>query len=321
MSSLQDLKYSSVLDAFSGTSSVSYMFKGLNKKVITNDVMPCNYWISKALIENNNVTLSDLDVKFILTKDINFNYGFFIEKTFKDIYYTEEENIWLDVVVQNIERLDNQYKKAIAFWALFQSCIIKRPYNLFHRKNLQIRTADVERSFGNKTTWDKPFNNFFNMFVKEANNAIFSNSISNESKCEDVFNLNIEHVDLVYIDPPYIPQKGSITTYQDFYHFLNGLVCYKDWSTRIDYGSKHLKIKSQYSIWEDKKEILKGFDTLFKKYSESIIVMSYRDDGIPKIEELVNLLTSLGKDVEIKTIDYKYALSKTKNKEVLIIAK
>ncbi len=48
-------------------------------------------------------------------------------------------------------------KKAMFLWALFQSCISKRPYNLFHRKNLYVRTADVKRNFGNKTTWDKPF--------------------------------------------------------------------------------------------------------------------------------------------------------------------
>jgi hypothetical protein len=52
----------------------------------------------------------------------------------------------------NIGELNNEYKRAIAYSALCQACLAKRPYNLFHRANLYMRTQDVERSFGNKTT-------------------------------------------------------------------------------------------------------------------------------------------------------------------------
>jgi adenine-specific DNA methylase len=320
--SIKDLEFKSVLDAFSGTGSVSYLFKEMNKQVFTNDIMSCNYWIGKALIENNSIYLDDETLNLILTKDTNFIYDNFIERTFTDIYYTHAENIWLDIVVQNIGRVTDEYKKAIAYWALMQSCIIKRPYNLFHRKNLHIRTADVKRSFGNKTTWDKPFEHFFRLFTKEANNAIFDNKKINVVSCNNIVNIeHINNIDLVYMDPPYIPKKGSITTYNDFYHFLNGLVDYQNWNKKIDYNSKHLKLKSAYSVWEDKKEILNEFKRLFKKFENSIIVVSYRSDGIPSIEDLTNILESMNKQVEIKTINYKYALANTESQEILIIAK
>ena len=123
----------------------------------------------------------------------------------KNEYFLDEENEWLDITVQNILALENPYKKALAFWAIYQSCLIKRPYNLFHRKNLHIRTADVKRSFGNKTTWDKPFDLCFKKFIQEANNVVFDNHQNNLSLSLDACSLNYEQypVDLVYIDPPY----------------------------------------------------------------------------------------------------------------------
>ena len=94
------------------------------------------------------------DVDFLLNSQPQPNG--FIADTFRDIYFLDEENRWLDMVVSNIESLSAlysnaklRYKKAIAYNALFQSCLAKRPYNLFHRKNLDMRTRDVERSFGN----------------------------------------------------------------------------------------------------------------------------------------------------------------------------
>jgi adenine-specific DNA methylase len=318
---ISHLDFKTALDAFSGTSSIAYMMKKMGKQVYTNDIMPCNYYIAKALIENNNIHLEQDDIEFILTKDQAFKYDNFIEQTFHDIYYIDEENKWLDITIQNILRLKNEYKQAIAFWALFQACIIKRPYNLFHRKNLHIRTSDVERSFGNKTTWDKPFDHFFLKFAAEANHAIFSNMKNNYAVCGDIIDFDVITPDLVYIDTPYIPSKGTLTTYEDFYHFLNGLSDYYNWNNKIEFSSKHLKLKTSYSIWEDKTNIILGFEELFKKFKKSKMVISYRKDGIPTIDTLVSILKMLKKTVSIEEIDYKYVLSNKKEaKEVLIIA-
>lgn len=320
---LKDIPHETFLDAFSGTSCVSHIMKKDNKKVISNDIMICNYWVSCALVENQDVFLTDEDISFILNRHLSVNYKSFIFDNFKDIYYTDEENIWLDTVIQNINMMENKYKKALALWALFQSCIIKRPYNLFHRKNLHIRTADVERSFGNKTTWDKPFNHFFQKFAKEGNEAVFSSNVCSSSN-KDILMLSSEThggIDLVYLDPPYIPEKGSITTYADFYHFLNGLCNYNNWDTLIDYNTKNLKIKSQKSIWEDKNLILDGFNKIFLNFKCSHIALSYRSDGIPNIECLVNSLSKTHCDIKVNKISHQYALSKNKSEEVLIIAK
>lgn len=317
----KELSFDSVLDAFGGTGSVGYMFKKKGKQVVYNDSLKFNHYVGIALIENKNVTLDGADVESILKKQPHIQYPTFIFDTFEDIYFTNEENQWLDVVVTNIRNINDKYKQAIAFYALFQACIIKRPYNLFHRKNLYIRTAEVERSFGNKKTWDTPFEEHFKKFVEEANNAIFDNGENNLSSHSDVFEIEVPKVDLVYIDTPYISVKGLGVNYFDFYHFLEGLVFYDQWPNLIDPKSKHKRIKNGKNEWCNKGEIHSAFERLFDKFKNSILVVSYRDDGTPTIDELVDMLKKHKRYVEVKKLDYKYVLSTGSSKEVLIIAK
>jgi adenine-specific DNA methylase len=83
----------------------------------------------------------------------------------------------------------------------------------------------VERSFGNKTTWDTSFEEHFRQFVDEANQAIFCNGRQNKAVNSDVFDVTGDY-DLVYIDTPYVSQKGIGVDYLGFYHFLEGLANY-----------------------------------------------------------------------------------------------
>lgn len=319
---LKDIKFESVVDLFGGTGSVGYMLKSKGKQVFYNDYLKCNYLSGLALIENSKEILDENDIDFILSVHSNIDYPDFIQKTFQDTYFTDQENKWLDIVSTNIRQVENKYKQALAYYALFQSCIIKRPYNLFHRKNLYVRFANVERSFGNKITWDKPFEDHFINFVKEANDAVFDNRQKNRALNSEAMALETK-ADLVYIDTPYISNKGSAVDYLDFYHFLEGISHYTNWYSKVDYKSKHRKFKTEKSIWADKKRIAAAFDELFKKYKDSILVISYRSDGIPTPEELVTLLKKYKKEVkEVFRSDYKYALSKNgDSKEILIIAK
>ena len=316
------LEFETFLDSFGGTGSIAYKAKLAGKSVIYNDILKFNYYFGLGLIENSKIRLSEEDLSWILTKHSDIQYIPFIEETFRDIYFTDEENRWLDMVTANIYQFNNLYKFSLAFFALSQACIIKRPYNLFHRKNLYMRFKNVKRSFGNKTTWDRPFDEWFLNFVEEANNAIFDNNKENLS-----LNLNAVNVpgryDLVYIDTPYISRKGVGVNYRNFYHFLEGLAYYYSWEKFVDYDSKHKRMVPKYSEWSDKKAIINAFDRLFARFKNSIIVVSYRSDGIPSEEKLTSLLKKYKSDVEVLHYgNYKYVLSKNnKSKELLLIGK
>lgn len=317
---ISNIPFQTALDAFGGTGCVAYKLKDNGKSVTYNDILPFNSIIGKALIENKSTVLSPSDIDFIITEHKGVDYPTFIADNFTEIYYTNEENHWLDVVRYNISTIEDEYKRAIAWFALFQSCIIKRPYNLFHRKNLYVRLIDVERSFGNKKTWDTPFENHFRAFVEEANHAVFDNGTNCYALSKDALTIENRY-DLVYIDTPYINDKGVGVDYADFYHFLNGLVYYDNWSNLIDYNSKHHRLKREYNIWNDKDNILTGFSRLVEKFQKSILVFSYRSNGIPSIESLIALLEKNGRHNELRfSRDIKYVLSDKKSKEVLIIS-
>ncbi len=318
---IKDIQFHTALDAFGGTGCVAYMFKQKGKQVTYNDALKFNWYIGLALIENDSIKLSPEDVDFLLAKHKEIKYPAFVYDAFKDIYFTDEENQWIDVVVTNIGQLENLYKRALAYYALFQSCIIKRPFNLFHRKNLYLRFSKVERNFGNKTTWDTPFDTHFRNFVAEVNQAVFSNGLQNKALNLDVFDIE-EKFNLIYIDTPYISKKGVGVDYFGFYHFLEGLVRYSEWGKMIDYRTKHKKLRGDKSPWINKNRIYSAFERLIKKFADSVIVISYRSDGIPSIGELINLLKKYKTDVkELTRKNYKYVLSNNDSEEVLLIGK
>jgi len=315
----KDLEFDTILDIFGGTGVVGYMYKRKGKAVYYNDYLRSNYLVGLSLIENNDTRLTNGDIQKLLEFDPSQNYRHFISETFKDIYYTEEENQWLDIVIQNIAQLENRYKKALAYNALFQACLVKRPFNLFHRKNLYLRLAEVSRSFGNKTTWDRPFSEHFYNFTFEVNGLVFDNQRENKALNLDASKVEGDF-DLVYIDPPYTSQAGTTVDYLQFYHFLEGLNQYDNWHEHINYRSKHRCFWKDNNPWNNPKLIRQAFRNLLEHFRDSILVISYRGDGIPSILEIVQYLENLGKKVTVESSSYRYVLSNSHSAEVLIIA-
>jgi len=317
---LRDLEFTTVLDAFGGTGAVAYALKKLGKHVTYNDILAFNHQIGLALIENDSVRLGDEEIETIGVRRDGVSYGDFIERTFAGIYFTDEENRWLDIAVGNIRRIENRYRRAIGWFALFQSAMAKRPYNLFHRSNLYMRTADVTRSFGNKATWDRSFEEHSRRFAEDANAAVIDGGGACRAICRDA--LDVEPAfDLVYIDTPYINHAGTGVDYRQFYHFLEGMVRYEEWPALIDDRLKHRPLARVDQPWSDPGRCRKLFQRLFSRFRDSILVVSYRSDGIPSVEELAEMLGSAKQRVQV--IDgpfYKYALStNSQSKEVLLI--
>lgn len=317
----QHLKFDTVLDVFGGTGAVSHLFKRMGKEVIYNDYLKFNTIIGQALIANHEIKLTPEETQNLLDFRSNEAHPHFIQETFSGIYFTDEENAWLDRVIYNINtRLTNPFKQAIALFALFQSCIIKRPYNLFHRANLYMRLAGVKRSFGNKTTWDTPFETHFRTFIEEANNAVFDNGRHNQSLNMDAMQTPIGS-DLVYIDPPYLNQKGVGVNYRDFYHFLEGITNYDRWGEAVDYDSKHRRLIPELSCWDKAETILSGFEDIIRRHQDSTLVISYRDNGLPTKTVLVDLLRSYKKVVDEASLPQKYALAHQNSHELLLIGR
>jgi len=330
---ISTLKFQSVLDVFGGTGCVSYLFKMMGKQVVYNDYLKFNYYIGKSLIENNNVVLTRQDVDFFLTKHKTIHYTTFVQDTFKNIYYTDEENNWIDRFLCNWNNLPNiypgrviQYKKALAFYIFCQSALKKRPFNLFHRANLYLRLNDVRRTFGNKTSWEGSFDTYFRYFCNELSSHIFSNGKKHLALNLRASKLNSKKgFDLIYVDPPYIRREasGSDVDYHKFYHFLEGACEQGKWKNRINYSSKNLcLINDKPNAWISSKKNRDAFEKLFHSFKNSIIVISYKEPGIPSKLKLIRSLKKFKKRViSVPGKKYDYALNKNNgyHKEYLLI--
>ena len=313
---IKDLEFHSILDAFGGSASVSILFKMMGKAVTFNDILKFNSIIGESVISNSQTILTDSDVAFLLDfTNIRGVKKHFIENTFRGIYYLDSENVWLDNIICRINELRLLYegdvlkhKQAIAYNALFQSCLTKRPYNLFHRNNLNMRTRQVDRSFGNKKTWDTPFVQHFVKFVKEINNAVFDSGITCHVMNNDILDIN-QAFDAVYIDPPYIKKTGTVD-YLNYYHFLEGLVNYDSWGSMLDLTSSNKRIA--YTFQNQFKPYcgLQTLENIICKFQNSKLIVSYKDGGIPSIGELISVIQQYKRRVVVHKTSYKYALNK-----------
>jgi len=295
---LRDLSFTTVLDAFGGTGAVSYAFKRAGKRVTYNDLLAFNHQIGLALIENDSVRLTDEEIAAIGERHSEIVYDDFIERTFQGIYFTDEENRWLDAAVANIARLSCPHKRALAWFAGCQAAMAKRPYNLFHRNNLYMRTADVKRSFGNKASWDRSFTDHFRAFAEEANQAVFTSGEPCRATRGDALAID-PSFDLVYIDTPYINRNGVGVDYRAFYHFLEGMVQYDQWPELVDKRFKHVPLVRETNPWSDPSTCFVAFRALFKRFRDSHIVVSYRSDGIPSTGELLGMLRHVNKNARV----------------------
>lgn len=323
---LSDLDFDSAIDVMGGTGSVSYKLKQQNKQIIFNDVLRFNFHIGRALVENSKTTLSKSDTEYLINSHDDVKYDTFVEDTFKDVFFLDKENNWLDTFIGNLKTFENKYKISLALASLFQACIIKRPYNLFHRKNLYMRLADVKRSFGNKTTWEQKFDYWFLKFVDENNSCIFDNNQKNIALNSDIFDIDYTNpCDLVYFDPPYTNLKNSVD-YLEYYHFLEGLCIYLEsdsdsWRKQIDWTRKPLSFQHAKSPWNDRRQLDHMFEKVITKFRNSMMVISWNSSGYPSPDNLLFLLKKYYDNVEVKSMNYQYALSPKKSNELLFIAR
>lgn len=293
---LSDIEYDSCLDAFAGSGIVSYYFKNLGKQVISNDFMHFPSMYSKATIENNQHTINDEQLHLLLME--NPMRQTFISDTFQGLYFTDEENEFLDNTRSNIEQLPNDYLKAIALSALVRTCLKKRPRGIFTyvgdkyddgRKDLQ--TSMREHFIDN---------------VKQFNDSVFDNGRENISLNSNVFDLELDIIpDLVYMDPPYY-SPNSDNDYTRRYHFVEGLT--RNWDgLNIQEHTLTKKFAKYMTPFDNKTTIYEAFRDIFRKFQNSILVVSYSSNSLPTKDEMIELLSEFKNNVEIHELDYMYS--------------
>jgi len=241
-SNLQNLDFSSALDVFGGTGSVSYLLKRMGKEVTYNDYLRFNHHIGMAIIENDDTLLNQRDIDAIL-KPSPRTARHFVRDTFKGVYFTDEENTWIDNAVDQIRNIKAEpsiliYKQSLLYYGLFQSCLIKRPFNLFHRQQFAPEVSKREAGVWKQNHLDRDFNGLFAKFCLEASRSVFKGTRPCKAICCDALEISNTNHDLVYVDPPYFRKDARTETmdYLKSYHFLEGICAYDCWSDLLTMG-------------------------------------------------------------------------------------
>jgi len=300
--SVKNLDFDSVIDLFSGSGIVGYMFKAQGKKVISNDHMHMSHTFTKALVENNGIILDSGKAKKILSK--NPHSDKFVQKTFKGLYFTNAENILIDNIRANIKELTDEYEAAIAMTALIRACTKKRPRGIF--------TYVGDRYDDGRKDLQTPLSQHFLDAVASINKAVFDNGKKNEARNSDAMKLKPLRNSLVYIDPPYFTPKSD-AEYVRRYHFVEGLA--RDWQgVEIQEHTLTKKFKGYPTPFSTQVGAANAFDLLFKRFADNILLVSYSSNSLPSLDEMVALMSKYKEHVEVIPVDYKYSFGNQKNR-------
>lgn len=276
-----------VLDAFSGSQSISYMFKQLGKKIVTNDFLGFNNQIGKALIENSGITLDNKDIKILFSDNSNPSEFNLMEQLFAGLFFTPAEAAFIDSFRSNIHRLDNTYKQSLALTVMCRSMTRKVTMGHFAHTQALVYAADPARIKRNRSLI-RPLKELFMELLPEYNAAVFDNRKANQSYNENILDLlpRLEGVDLVYFDPPYC---NSHADYQSFYHLLETFVEY--WKDKRFINGTNRYEPKRFSGFDKNSEAVNNLQLMFKRAQNiPIWLVSYNDRSYPDIDTMVSMI-------------------------------
>lgn len=308
------IKKGVVLDLFSGGNSVAYALKENNYTVYSNDALYSNYVISKAIIENKDVTVNEdiLNTK-VTNSEVNKKYK---EISFLSnrLYYDDEVKELAKLFVIS-EKIENEYEKYMFLALIRRAMIRKLPYSRMNVPWNQIQKLRDEDYSYEKYKRRRAYHNYtFEKHIRDNidnyNNAVFDNKKNNKCFNYDSFEMIDKldkKVDIIYMDPPY---PATMNKYGDFYGLYD----------------KAVKHEIQYVNFSENNMFLTNLEKLVKKCigKTSYIVISESNKTKPTVEELSNMLLNYG-TVKVFSKEHQYKVTGSINKnqtvEMLIVLK
>ena len=319
---LASLRFGTVLDVFGGTASVSLLFKAMGKTVTFHDGFNFNGDVAASVLADD-FAMDRQSVEEWLAA-VSPCDGV-VTRNFTGVFFTNDENGWLDGFAA---RRDDGHlcgsKRRLLNYLVYQACLKKRPFNIFHRANLGLRTAvDVKRSFGNASTWEKSFaHHALKAYDELAVAPTYARGSAVVLPAGDASGAAPGY-DLVYLDPPYIScvDRYVRDDYWRRYHFLEGLARYSTWEASIDRTSdvRLFPAPEWFRGWAKPASHKERLFSLIDAHRQSIVVLSYVSGTSPSEVELLEHFESRFANVSLHTTSHSHALSKSKMRELLFV--
>lgn len=304
------IKNGVIVDAFSGGSSMSYSFKKHGFTVISNDTLYSSFVLSKAIIENNNETLTKNEILQMYKKNIDNEFQINLSWLNNKLYFQHEVKE-LETLVQTSKSFKG-YKRYLFLALLRRAMIRKIPYSRMNVpwKNIK-QLRDEEYSY-EKYKRKRAYHNFsflehILIDLNNYNESIFNNNNNNKCFQKDALTLikNLDKVDLIYLDPPY---PNTMNKYDDFYDTFD--VIFDKKNTHLDLtNSKNFIINFENIVRESLKKC-------------NYVAISINEKSLNSVNGFIKLLEKYGNlSIKEKQHNYKVTNSENKNKnfEYLII--
>lgn len=300
-------------DLFAGTGTVSRYFKP-KYQIISNDMMYFSHVLTAATIENNQIPEFnrlheegiDDPLTFLEIAPIQMTEKGFITKTYSPaseagrMYFIEENASRIDFIRETVEVWKQRSWINQSEYKYLLACLIEGvPF-----------VSNITGTYGAYLKrWDKRAYKPFELRRLE----IFDNKRRNICYNEDANDL-IRKIsgDILYIDPPYNDRQ-----YLPNYHVLETIA--KNDSPKVSGITgirQYSQEKSEYCM---KTRVHGAFEDLIINADFKHIIISYSDDGLLSIEELMSLLKThcISNSVKVYKIEYsryKGKIQTTQNK-------
>lgn len=281
----------SVLDAFSGTGSVSFAF--LDKQLLVNDMMYCNYlaalcWFSPLEFDTKKITrLLEYYNSADTSEEDNYMY-----QTFRDTYFSADVCRKIGFVREDVERrfaageLNERERAAVITSLVYAMDRISNTYGHYdsyiqhatYNNDFELRLPKLDYALN-------PKNRCFNMDA---------NILAHEVTC-----------DLAYLDPPY-----NSRNYCDAYHLLENVARWEKPAVEgVARKMNRSAMKSEYC----KVTANESLEDLVNNLQCRYILLSYNNNG-QKLQvrsnakisdsEIMRILGNRG-EVKVFTQDFK----------------
>jgi adenine-specific DNA-methyltransferase len=315
---MQGLQFQSALDVFGGTGSVTMLLEKMCGDVYYHDSAHFNFRQARAIF--GRLTADDVRIVAEAIRRIRPFAGF-VSESFKGEYFLDAENRWLDGFIRMQAHMAEGVQRDALFYCVAQACLQKRPFNLFHRKNLGIRLNAKGQRFGNATTWAKSFSELSLCHL----NSLFTYSGRQRKGRVRVLKPRPPTQlkggkGLVYLDPPYIRADRSTEGYPQRYHFIDGLSDPENWMESLKAETPgYYSSPAMTEPWGDKQCVELLLSKLVDRHRESIVVLSYMETGFPDVDAISEIFRPRFRRVQIHRRGVQRVLSAAQCAEVLVV--
>lgn len=241
----------SFCDIFAGTGVVGNHFNNKEIKIISNDILLCNFVCLKTFLQIN-YDIYNVSKKIEFLNSIKANKDNYFSKNFGNNYFSIENARKIGLIREEINNIsDNEDEKNALISSLIYA--VDKIANTVGHYDAFRKNSNLLRSLNLSVPQVDYFKNNNNEVYKEDANKLIEKISS----------------DVLYIDPPYNSRQ-----YCDLYHLLENLA---EWKKPKVYGCARkmdrLHIKSNYCLKNAKNDLA----LLIQKANSKHIILSYNN--------------------------------------------